>query len=77
MNLLRRWLSTTAIRFQNGRCTLLKGKAPSHQLSAIADLLRDAQIPQAELWLNSTRRTTFSPNIPTHLHQPLRNILST
>lgn len=75
MKWISRALSALAIEIGPGFTRCLKGKMPSHVLTDLSMLLSQNGISAGEIWLDGTGRIRFSREIPTHLHQRLRNII--
>ena len=76
MHFLSRLFSNTAISFETGRYVAVRGKVSGPILRDLAGCLEDAWISKGEIWLAGNGRVSFSRNIPTEIHQRLRNILA-
>jgi hypothetical protein len=76
MKWFRRICSASYITLHRGTVTHSSGKLQQWQLSSIAEILNAADVSQAEIWISTTGTSTFSPQIPSHLHQRLRNIIA-
>ncbi|MFM2171627.1 MAG: hypothetical protein RI957_1856 [Verrucomicrobiota bacterium] len=70
----RAW-STHAIRFASGTAHSVKGKLLRHALTDLAAILSEHEVREGEIWMNARGKVRFSPEIPAHLHQRLRNII--
>ena len=65
----------TLIRIQAGGARLVKGTLKPSAREHIVDLLGGAGIRTGFITVAADGRITFSPQIPSHLHQQLRNII--
>lgn len=75
MRWFQRLSADSTIRYRNGVATASNGKLMQWKLSAIAEKLSIAGITDAEIWLKEKGPIKFSKEIPTELHQGLRNII--
>ena len=65
-----------AIEVVDGRATLKKGKLSMSLLADVTELMRREGVRKAEIWINASGAISFSAEIPSSLHQRLRNILA-
>jgi len=65
----------TLICFRNGAVVVTRGKLLPHAKSAIAEVLGEAGVINGFIAVVAGPRVRFSRNIPTTIHQRLRNIL--
>ncbi len=63
------------IRIQGGGARLVKGALKPGARDHIVDLLGGAGIKSGFITIGADSRVSFSPQIPGHLHQQLRNII--
>lgn len=75
MKWFHRLSADSTIRYQNGTATASNGKLMQWKLSALAEKLSNAGITDAEIWIKNGGPIKFSKEIPSDLHQGLRNII--
>lgn len=67
--------ATTLIRFRDGKLEIPRGHIRIQAREQIADLLREAQVPDCFMAITPRNRVVFSRHIPIELHQRLRNVI--
>ncbi len=75
MKWLKRITAAQSISWRNGCAHDNCNKLMQWKLDAIADTLREEGIDVADIWISSTGTMQFSEEIPSHLHQRLRNLI--
>ena len=76
MKWLSRILCTQAIEVRAGAAYCRKGKMRHHVLNDVSELMSHHEVRNGEIWIDALGRISFSREIPEHLHQRLRNMLS-
>lgn len=76
MNWFLRLLAENTITLQQGQAHDRRNHLVQWKLATIAELLTNAGIHKADIWIATSSAITFSHNIPPELHQKLRNIIA-
>jgi len=68
--------ASLVIRIRRDSVRVVRGSVRSTVLADLTEILRRERISRGYLALNDSQRIVFSLNIPAHLHQQLRNVLT-
>lgn len=67
--------ATTLIRIRSGNIQHVRGKVSALAREHVLDILSEANVVTGFIAINAQKRVTFSRNIPSGIHQKLRNVL--
>jgi len=76
MKFISRLFSKSAIQIRGGTAHWAKGQLMNRLLKDISFLTAEAEIAEGEIWIDQTGKVTFSKEIPTEIHQRIRNVIS-
>lgn len=76
MKWIQRLSAENTIIYRKGVATASNGKMMQWKLSAIAEALTSEEITVAEIWIKKQGAIHFSKEIPSTLHQRLRNMIA-
>ena len=65
----------TVLRIRNGGAFISGDSLPLHVKLSVAEIIHEAGLKKGFIAITSDRRVKFSRNIPTVIHQRLRNVL--
>ena len=68
-------LATTLIRYRNGTLEVSKGPLLPHARAQVAEILAAADVSNGFITVTSQKRVSFSRQIPSKIHQRLRNVI--
>jgi len=67
--------ASTLIHFRSGTIRVARGRLKPHAKEHVTAILSEAGVSKAFITITSNNRVTFSRQIPSSIHQRLRNVL--
>lgn len=75
MKIFSRLLSVITISIDGSHITCKKGKIHPETANDLRSFFSGLKLSKAEIWIDGSRKVTFSDEIPVKYHQKLRNLL--
>ena len=75
MKFISRFFSSIAVKVDDGRAQLIKGKLEKQILREVSALCQEIGIDRCELWVDGMGKVTFSSEVPKQAYQKFRNVV--